>query len=263
MPVVAAWQLMRLAAKLLDDVEDGEAGASFAETISLATGLLFAASLMPWELLEQGVAADCVRRLEQALYCAALRACAGQHADLSAGQLGIDGRDPDTWLEIARGKSGSPLGWAAWAGALVAGADERALSAYHDYGCHLGVLLQVADDFKGVWSSDGTCDLAAGRPILPVCYAMHVTEGKKRDRLKTLLRRAAQGDREAEVQARQVLIDLGAQGYTLVAAKVQHQLAVMALRRAGCVAPADRSLVALLEKTMPALGLASEDQCRT
>lgn len=261
MPIVAAWQLMRLAAKLLDDVEDGEAGDSFAEIVSLSTGLLFAASLMPPELLEQGVTPGCVRRLEQALHCAALRTCAGQHADLRAGRSGIDSLDPDTWLEIAQGKSGNPLGWAAWAGALVAGAGERALSGYYDYGCHLGVLLQVADDFKGVWASNGACDLAINRPILPVCYAMHVAEGKKRDRLKALLGWATQGDREAEIEAQQMLIDLGAQGYMLVVAKVQYQLAVMALRHAGCIVPGDQPLVTLLEQTMPAPELVSKNRC--
>lgn len=258
-PVAEAWQLARLAAKLLDDVEDGESKPASAEVVSFATGLLFAASLTLRESLALGVSGDRVLRLEQAFHRAGLRACAGQHADLIAGQSGTGGADPDTWLEIARDKSGRLLGWAAWAGALVAGADESTLSSYHDYGCHLGVLLQVADDFNGVWSPDSTCDLATGHPILPVCYALHVAEGKERDRLEVLLGRAAQGDRAAEAQAQQLLIDLGAQGYTLVVAKVQHQHAVLSLRRAGCVSPADQRLVALLDRMMPALGLASKD----
>jgi hypothetical protein len=260
-PVVAAWQLMRLAAKLLDDAEDGDADASFAETINLATSFLSAAPLMPWGLLEQGVAADTVQHLCRALYRAALCACAGQHADLTAGQPRVDdGIDPDAWLEIAQSKSGSPLGWAAWAGALVAGTDERALSGFHDYGYHLGILLQVADDFKGVWGAEGACDLAAGQFTLPVCYALYVAKGKERERLKTLLEQASLGNRAAEVQARQLLIDLGAQGYILVVAKLQHQLATTALQRAGCPPPADRPLVALLDETMPALGLAKEER---
>jgi geranylgeranyl pyrophosphate synthase len=258
-PVAEAWQLARLAAKLLDDVEDGESETASAEAVNAATGLLFAALLTLRESLELGVFADRVLRLERTFHRTGLRACAGQHADLMAGQLGIDGTDPDTWLEIARSKSGGLLGWAAWAGALVAGADEHAMSAYHGYGRHLGVLLQVADDFNGVWSPDGTCDLTARHPILPVCYALHVSQGKERDRLEALLDRASRGDREAEVQAQQLLIDLGAQGYTLVVARVQHRRAVVSLRRAGCASPADRPLVALLDRMMPALELASGD----
>lgn len=258
-PIAEAWQLARLAAKLLDDVEDGESESTSAEVVGLATGLLFAALLTLRESLELGISGDRVLRLEQALHRAGLRACAGQHADLTAGQSGIDGADPDTWLAIARNKSGGLLGWAAWAGAFVAGADECALSGYQDYGCHLGVLLQVADDFNGVWSPDGTCDLTTRHPILSVCYALHVAEGKERDLLEALLDRATQGDRAAEAQAQQLLIDLGAQSYTLVAAKIQHQHAVSSLRRAGCVSPADQRLVALLDRTMPALELASKN----
>jgi geranylgeranyl diphosphate synthase type I len=258
-PITEAWQLVRLAAKLLDDVEDGESEVAPAEAINVATGLLFVAPLVLSKSLERHVPRDRVLYLEQALHRAELHACAGQHADLVGDQPGIDGTDPDTWLEIAWGKSGSLLGWAAWAGALVADADEHALSGYRDYGRHLGVMLQVADDFKGIWSPDGACDIAAGRPILPVCYALHVAKGKERDLLETLLARAIQGDRAAEAQAQQLLIDLGAQGYTLVVAKVQYQLAVTALRRANCVSPADRRLIALLDRTMPALELASED----
>jgi geranylgeranyl diphosphate synthase type I len=253
-----AWQIARLAAKLLDDVEDGECETAPAEAINLATGLLFTASLTLRESLEVGIPVNRVLRLERALYRAGLRACAGQHADL-VGRSRIDGTPPDTWLEIARKKSGSLLGWAAWAGAVLAGADERAVCGYYDYGRHLGVLLQVADDFSGAWSPDGTCDLTGRRPILPVCYALHVAQEKERDRLGALLDQASGGDRAAEAQAQQLLIDLGAQGYTLVVAKIQRQRAVASLRRAGCVPPADHSLVILLDMTMPALGLTSED----
>jgi geranylgeranyl diphosphate synthase type I len=258
MPVTDAWQMVRLAAKLLDDVEDGEAKDAPAETINLATGLLFAAPLVLRGLLEQGFSGERILCLEEALLRAELYACAGQHSDLASGQSDIASMDPDTWLEIAQAKSGSLLGWATWAGALVAGADERALSGYHAYGCHLGVLLQVADDFKGVWSPGGVCDLAAGRPNLPVCYALHVAGEKERVHLETLLGQTVRGDRRAEAQAQQILIDLGAQGYTLVAARVQHQLAVTALQRAGCIAPTDKNLVAILDRTIPALELVSE-----
>ena len=254
-PVIEAWQLVRLAAKLLDDVEDGESEGAPAEAINLATGLLFAAPLVLRGLLERGVSRDRVLHLEEALLRAELCACAGQHTDLATEQSAIDDVDPDTWLEIAQGKSGSLLGWAAWAGALIAGADECTLSSYHAYGRYLGILLQVADDFRGVWSPNGVCDLTAERPNLPVCYALHVAKEKKREHLKTLLGRAVRRERRAEAQAQQLLIDLGAQGYTLVVARIQYQLAVTALRHAGCVAPANKNLIALLDKTMPALEL--------
>jgi hypothetical protein len=258
-PVTTAWQLLRLAAKLFDDVEDGEIGCSSAEVVNLATGLLFLAQLALAELSRRGVPSDQVDHLCQTLNRAGLRACAGQHADL-ARQVEKVSIDPDTWLEIALAKSGEPFAWAAWAGALVAGAGEQTLTDYREYGRHLGVLLQVADDF-GVWHPKGVGDLAAGRRCtqrrctqrlnLAVCYARSVMETEERSRLETLLAQAARGDSAAEAQARQWLIDLGAQSYLLVVARVQYQQAMMALQNANCSSP---QLAAVLDHLLPAPG---------
>jgi geranylgeranyl diphosphate synthase type I len=260
-PVVDAWRAMRLAAKLLDDVEDDKVGVQSATTVNLATGLLLAAPLVLWELLELGVPADRVQHMGRMLHRAALQACAGQHADLTAGQSGAGSLDPDSWLDIAQAKSGVPLAWAAWAGASVAGADARTSACYHEYGYHLGVLLQLADDFNGVWSPEDTGDLIAGCLTLPVCYALQVTEGKERNRLEELLRRATLGDDgEAGAQVRQILIDLGAQSYMLVAAGVQRRLALAALQRANCVSTPEQRLAALLDRILPTLRPGIGDQ---
>ncbi|MEJ2558044.1 MAG: polyprenyl synthetase family protein [Anaerolineae bacterium] len=154
-PVTAAWQLICMAAKLFDDVEDGQLRGDLSEGINLATGLLFLASLVLGDLSDRGVSVERVHALNQTLNRAMLRACAGQHADLAARRTGTTAIDPNTWLEIAQAKSGELLAWAAGAGALVAGANERALACYREYGSHLGVLLQVADDFNGVWGPGG------------------------------------------------------------------------------------------------------------
>ena len=251
--VTAAWRLVRLAAKMFDDVEDGEASGQPAEVINVATGLLFVAQLVLGELVVQGLDSSLVQRLGQALNRAMLRACAGQHADLVAGQIGRTNVDPEAWLEIALAKSGELLAWAAWAGALVAGAGGHALACYYKYGCHLGVLLQVADDFDGVWHPEGISDLAAGRLTLPVCYGLSVAKAEERDHLKALIEQAARGGNAARAQARRLLTDLGAQAYLLVVGRVQHQRAVEALRSANPVSPAGQRLVALLDQVLPAL----------
>jgi len=256
-PVTITWQLLRLAAKLFDDVEDGEVSYPSAEVINLATGLIFLAELSLAELLQHNVPPDRVERLAQALNRAWLWACAGQQADLAC-QAGMMNLDPDTWLEIALAKSGEPCAWAAWAGALVADAGEQTLTCYREYGRHLGVLLQVADDWNGIWHPRGASDLAAGRrctqrPNLAVCYALSVTKAEERSRLEALLAQAAQGDSTAEAHARQLLTDLGAQGYLLVVAQVQHQQAIAALRDANCLSP---RLTAVLDQVLPALSCA-------
>lgn len=254
-PVTEAWQLVRLAVKLLDDVEDGDVSNQQGEIINLATGFLSIAQLALGEISRQDGTFHLSFDLCQALNRAMLQACAGQHTDLIINsQGGITNTDLDTWLEIASAKSGEFLGWAAWAGALVADVDEHSLKYYHEYGYHLGVLLQVADDFNGVWNPDGVSDLLAGRLTLPICYAVAMTKAKERDYLRMLLERATYRDNAAITEVQQLLIDMGAQSYMLVVAHMQYQQATTALQHASSASLADHhQLIALLDQVFPAL----------
>jgi geranylgeranyl pyrophosphate synthase len=133
------------------------------------------------------------------------------------------------------------------------------MKAHNEYGCHLGVLLQVADDFHDVWCLAGDSDLAAGQPTLPVCYALSVVKAAERARLAALLGLAAQGDKAAETQDREWLTDLGAQAYLLVVARTQYRPALAALQRTGLSLPASRQLIALLDGVLPALRYTADE----
>ncbi len=245
LPVLAAWQVVCLALKLLDDVEDGDISDDIAEHINTATGLLVASPLLLQKVFqEDGFRLN--ERLTSELQCAVLHACAGQHADLQVNQAGVNDIDPDAWLRIALAKSGALFSWATWAGALVAHADNRILSCYREYGRHLGVLLQIADDLNDVWYPKASNDLHTGRLSLPVCYALTVTRGEARERLEALRQRARSGDIAAEDDLRRVLTELGALHYLAVAARVQYHQALQALEQAGDRSQADH-LVALLD----------------
>ena len=252
-PVTAAWQLLRLSAKLLDDAEDRSVGDDFPFHINVATGLLVGAHLALASLPSQ-ISVDRAWRISQALDDAVLKAAAGQHADLKASYK-PEGVVPEGWLEIARAKSGALFGWAAWAGAVVAGAEEQVLESYREYGTCLGVLVQVADDLNDVWKPDRSGDLATGELSLPISFAQHVANREEREYLGTLLKRAQAGDRDAESQVRQLLIDLGAPSYLLVVARLQYRQAVEALERARSIPGASQPLVDLLEQVLPALSL--------
>lgn len=250
-PVTATWQLVRLAAKLLDDIEDRDLNDRLAITLNAATSLIFAAPLVLNELTTNS-AHDVAARATMALERAMLRAAAGQHADLNVAQLEERTEDPEAWLEIAEAKSGELLAWAGWAGALVGGADEHTQECLRQYGFHLGVLLQVADDFNGIWGASGATDLARGCLSLPVCYARHVLKGAARSHLETRLGQAAKGDRTAEGEAANMLIQSGAQAYLLAVARVQYRQARLALEQSQALTP-HHSLIALLDGVMPAL----------
>lgn len=258
-PITAAWQLLRRAAKLFDDVEDGDIHSRAAEAINAATGLLFVANLILGRLQTQGEST--CSSPSQAFSRAIVRACVGQHADLViSGQADSIQTDPETWLEIAGAKSGELLAWATWAGAWVAGVDEEMQTCYYQYGYHLGVLLQVADDFNGVWHFNEESDLSAGQLNLALCYALSVVEAKERDALAHLIRQGVQGNLEVEKQVRQRLTELGAQGYLLVVGRMQRQQAIDALPVVRQNSLAHQQLITLLDKVMPVIGGALSGQ---
>ncbi len=248
-PLVAAWHLVRLAAKLFDDVEDHEARGQSSEIINVATGLLFAAQLA----LSAQLSSENAWHINQALQRAILKAAAGQHADLMEVQQERKGVDPDTWLEIAKTKSGELVAWAAWTGALVAGADAMTQQCLHQFGLHLGILLQVVDDLKDVFFDSRTSNWACGNFCLPVCYARFVAEGETSERLEIALQQAAQGDSTSQVLARSLMVKLGAQRYALVAAQVQYRHALAVLEHTKCDSIACGRLVALLNQILPAI----------
>jgi geranylgeranyl pyrophosphate synthase len=160
-------------------------------------------------------------------------------------------------LEIAQAKSGEFLGWAAWSGAAVASVDVPILTYYWRYGYYLGILLQLADDFNGIWNPEEVSDLIRGSLSLPICYALSVISPKEQTDLTQLLERARHGDTHSEALIRQRLIDLGAQAYLLVVAQIQYQQAVTALQQANYPTSDDFGLVKLLMKVMPGLRYAA------
>lgn len=251
-PVVAAWQLLRLSAKFLDDVVDGESAYPAPEAIDLAAGMLFLAPLVLEELQNRGVSTRCIEALTQSLYQSGLRACAGQHAEITS----HNDIDPDGWLIVARTKSGGPCAWATWAGAMVADANEQALTDFHKFGLHLGILLQVADDFNGIWQPSKFSDLRSGQLNLAVCYASLVAKGGQKDFLETLLKNVIRGDNTVESEIQDFLIKIGAQAYMLVVGGEQRQQALSALQTNHRPCP---TLVSLLDQIWPILADVESD----
>jgi len=252
-PVAAAWQILYRSVKLFDDIEDGELYDRSAEATNLGMGLLFVAqaALDQYQTRHTDLS---ITALRQAFNRAILRACAGQHDDLTAGRMYPGQIDPETWLKIAGAKSGELFAWAAWAGAWAAGVDETRLPYYRQYGYHLGILLQVADDFNDIWQSEAPRDLLTGSLNLAVCYALSVVEPQEREKLNRSLRQAAQGDRQVAAHLRQRLTTLGAQAYLLVVGRIQRQQAIAALEKIEDQRPAHPSLIALLDQMLPAAG---------
>jgi geranylgeranyl diphosphate synthase, type I len=92
-----------------------------------------------------------------------LRIVEGQVLD-----LGFEERwdiDVDDYLRMISGKTAAIVAFAAWAGARIAGHDERTCELYREFGELLGLGFQVRDDYLGIWGESSETGKARGDDI--------------------------------------------------------------------------------------------------
>jgi len=247
LPILVAWRLLCLAAKLFDDVEDGDVHLALPEQINTATSLLFLAQLALGKLSAVGLPADKFGQIMNRLNQAGLMACSGQYLDLLRKNERVP-VDPDGWLEVAKAKSGHPFAWAAWAGGVVAGAGEVDLHALWEYGLCLGVLRQVTDDEQDFWNGEQLGNSPNPLSTLSLCYTAWVLQGSERDSLIELMKRVTQKDLEADMQLRGLVESAGARQFANAVAGTQVNQAQNALQRTSHSQEKLRPLRHLLEE---------------
>jgi geranylgeranyl pyrophosphate synthase len=251
MPIAAAWLLLYIAAKTLDDVEGGDLDAlsqtlSPAQAVNVATAFIFASQLALTHLTKMGVREELVLLLIEDFNRTTVKMCSGQKADLEGGgELSFE-----RYFKVIGEKSGEFFSLACRAGALL-GTDE--VAPFSDFGYNLGVIIQIMDDFEGVWNPNGRSDLEAGRRTLPVIYALSVVPPSLRIQLVELLKEAGI-DPKAEDGARRIITELGAPQYMMIEAQIRRMRAEEALRSVGGDFQAHRKLIEILDLVMPLTG---------
>ena len=162
--------LLMAALDVFDDVEDGELAPGVAPEVlvNVGTGLLL--------LFHQACATPSLRALPSpglgVLVDAALRACGGQHRDLST-VADAETMTPEAAVAISAAKSASLVAALCRVGALAGGARGLLLARYAAFGHHLGMAAQLANDLAAVQEAAGTkTDRARHRPTLPLVYAV-------------------------------------------------------------------------------------------
>ena len=112
--------------------------------------------------------------------------------------------NPDTdetaYMNVIERKTAVLFAAATRLAAHLAGAGEELQRGLYDYGLHLGLAFQIADDVLD-YSADATVlgknlgdDLAEGKATLPVIHAMAEADGAVKQRLRDIIR---QGDASA------------------------------------------------------------------
>lgn len=212
-PALAAWQLIRLSAKLFDDIEDGIFREKIHDEVNKATVILFAAQLA----LGESVKWNCTNweyfAITQKLNQACLLACEGQQQDFHTSVFKGVLIDPDGWKVIAQNKSGELFAWACWVGAFLAGAETEILAFYTEIGMNIGILLQVVDDYWDIWNPNGSSDLSSGRVTLPISYALHNAKTEEQVLLKELIGAVMNKKKGAEKLVIQFLSEKGTEKF--------------------------------------------------
>jgi geranylgeranyl diphosphate synthase type I len=172
-PVGAALELLHNFTLIHDDVQDESPTRRHRPTVWKLWGVgqainagdaLFAAAHLPlYGLSSSGVAANLTLRLLEAFDRMTIDIVEGQTMD-----LGFEARpdvSPGEYLEMIEGKTAAIVRFAAWAGALLAGADEAAVSRWAEFGLELGLGFQIRDDLLGIWGTPEETGKAAADDV--------------------------------------------------------------------------------------------------
>lgn len=212
MPVGAAWRALHIAARLLDDAEDGDVAHwqqgdhASARLTNLGTGFISLANLALAQLDDPARYQILSPRFHQIILIMA----GGQHLDLLP--RGIESLDA-YWRHV-KSKSGAFFGLAVEAGACCGGADDEALARYHKFGYNLGVSLQLLNDLIGFFQEEGHSDLAAGKRTLPFFYLADLAPTSVQTAIENLFRQASQSA-DARQRLRKIAREHGADAYVL------------------------------------------------
>jgi geranylgeranyl diphosphate synthase, type I len=160
-PVGAAVELLHNFSLIHDDIQDESPTRRHRPTVWSLWGVgqainagdaLFAAAHLPlYRLASSGIAADLSLRLLEAFDRMTIAIVEGQTLDLTfEARLDVSAGE---YLEMISGKTAAIVRFAAWAGALLGGADEAAASRWAEFGLALGLGFQIRDDLLGIWGA--------------------------------------------------------------------------------------------------------------
>ena len=125
--------------------------------------------------------------------------------------------DENICMEVIRAKTGTLFATATELGAILGKQSEAIITAMREYGMHLGIAFQLADDALDYHASSETLgknkgdDLAEGKITMPLVYALKNGNSAQTNIIRDTIHRAVEMDRE---QVFAVIESTGAIAYT-------------------------------------------------
>lgn len=249
--ISAAWLLLYTAAHVVDAIQDGDPDPKIemlggdGPAINTANGLYLSASRLINSLENKGFPKDLVAEITGDYLETILMMTGGQHLDLILSRVNLD-----QWWQIAAAKSGAFFSLACRSGARFGTTDQRKVSAYSDYGSHLGLMLQIIDDLGDfnafMYSKSGLAPGLFGKS-LAVAYAENVLPEPSKRELTQLIQSSSSGDASSE-KLIDILDECGAGLYLATELSKHGYQAEMAVKHAQPVLPeAGEKLAGIIE----------------
>nr|MDQ3043890.1 polyprenyl synthetase family protein [Chloroflexota bacterium] len=123
-----------------------------AQAINAGDALFAAAHLPLYSLNATGLAPELVLRLADEFARTTIAIVQGQVLDI--GMEGQEDTGVAAYLQMIDGKTAAIVRYAAWAGALLGGADPSTAARFGEFGHSLGLGFQIRDDALGIWGSE-------------------------------------------------------------------------------------------------------------
>lgn len=216
-----------------------------AQAINTGDALFALARVSLHRLARNGLAAERVQQVQRWIDDACLELTKGQHMDLA---FDVYAAAPlDRYLHMIRAKTSSLLAASAAAGAAVATAASQTVTAYHDFGMHLGLAFQILDDVLGTWGAQDATgksaadDLATRKPTYPALYGLQHSPD---------FARLWDASKSAHRQMVEALEAVGARSAAQSAAAEHTHRALASLEQAAPAAPADAALRGLADRLL-------------
>lgn len=259
-PVGAAIELLHNFTLVHDDIQDRSrtrrhrltVWALWGEAQAINAGdAMFALSQLALLEVADRLPGTSVALLLRAFNETTLRIVEGQVLD-----LGFEDRPSvsvDEYLTMIRGKTAALTAFAAWSGALVAGADPEHLERFRLFGEALGLGFQIRDDYLGIWGrreetgKEPADDIRRRKKSLPIVLLLESMTPPDRELLGSLWSGQEVSDQAVE-QVLELLERYGIRERVRAEVARLHQEAHSLLAEAAAPGPARNALSALLDR---------------
>ncbi|MCH8061645.1 MAG: polyprenyl synthetase family protein [Chloroflexi bacterium] len=221
-PAAAAVELVHSFTEVHDDVQGGQPQRDGrdalwwvwgpAQAINAGDGLHALARLALFQLLDRGASPELVFRAVQLMDKTSLEVCEGRFMDLEA-QERID-LSVESYMKMARSKTGALFACAMQLGALIGGGDEEAVESLGRCGYELGLAIQIREDIVALWGNGSeeyvpSTEVMNKKKLFPAVYAVENAKVSDKRRMGEIYFKRVL-DPDDVMALRQVIEELGA-----------------------------------------------------